>query len=79
MSRKCTPKDQEGTKREAIRPKEVSEQDKWHKICTAIQTAGNLVVEIGSCRVSTNHIIPLDKPKLDVGPCLLYTSDAADE
>ena len=55
-------------------PKEVSDREKWHNSCIAIRDAGNLAIELGSQRLSTNAIIPKYNRKTgrreNIKPCI---------
>ena len=58
MRRRSAVAGREGTGHDPVPSKEMPEREKWHKLCLAIRDAGNLAIEMGSRRVSTNSLIP---------------------
>ena len=77
MRRRSAVAGREGTGHDPVPSKEMPEREKWHKLCLAIRDAGNLVIEMGSRRVSTNSLIPKCNKKAGLSgnfkPCIKDT------
>ena len=71
MRRKCSDGSKESTGHEPVRPTVVPDREKWHKLCIAIRDAGNLAIELGSQRFSTNYLIPVTREKA-LHPCIKH-------